>query len=349
MSPLLEVTNLRVRFDTEDGVVHAVDGVSFSVEEGRTLGIVGESGSGKSVTGLTVMGLTRARNATLGGQVLFDGEDVLAMNEERLRSLRGNDVAMIFQDPLSSLHPFYTVGKQLVEAYRTHHSGSKREARERAAEMLNMVGIPDPRSRLDSYPHEFSGGMRQRTMIAMALINEPRVLIADEPTTALDVTVQAQILDIIQKLQAELRMAVIMITHDLGVVAELADDVSVMYAGRVVERATTGTLFDAPQHPYTWGLLASIPRMSAPREEALVPIAGRPPSLITPPNGCNFHPRCPYVRPAHTEVDPMLEPTSQPGHSVACLLAESTRQRLWAQLRHGAQPEEARAAAEPEV
>ena len=344
MSPLLEVENLRVKFTTEDGVVRAVDGVSFSVEEGRTLGIVGESGSGKSVTGLTVMGLTRGRNATLGGQVLFDGEDVLAMDEQRLRALRGNDVAMIFQDPLSSLHPFYTVGKQLVEVYRTHNGASRREGRERAAEMLDLVGIPDARSRLDSYPHEFSGGMRQRTMIAMALINEPRLLIADEPTTALDVTVQAQILDIIQKLQSELRMAVIMITHDLGVVAELADDVSVMYAGRVVERAPTGTLFDGPQHPYTWGLLASIPRLSAPRDEELVPIAGRPPSMITPPTGCNFHPRCPYVRPAHTEVDPMLEPTSQPGHAVACLLTESTRKRLWEQLRQGAQPDEARAA-----
>src|SRR4051794_38572431 len=350
MSSLLEVVNLRVRFETEDGAVHAVDGVSFNVEEGRTLGIVGESGSGKSVTGLTVMGLTRGRNANLGGQVLFDGDDVLAMDEQRLQGLRGNDIAMIFQDPLSSLHPFYTVGKQLVEAYRTHNGGSKRDGRERAAEMLNMVGVPDPRGRLDSYPHEFSGGMPQRAMIAMALINEPRVLIADEPTTALDVTVQAQILDLIQKLQSELRMAVIMITHDLGVVAELADDVSVMYAGRVVERASTTTLFDAPQHPYTWGLLGSIPRMTAPRDEPLVPIAGRPPSLITPPKGCNFHPRCPYVRPAHTEIDPMLEPTSQPGHSVACLLPEPTRQRLWAQLRQGAQPDEARAAVpEPEV
>src|SRR4051812_32603549 len=344
MSPLLEVVNLRVRFETEDGAVHAVDGVSLSVEEGQTLGIVGESGSGKSVTGLTIMGLTRASNASLGGKVLFDGDDVLEMDEQRLRALRGNDVAMIFQDPLSSLHPFYTVGKQLVEAYRTHHDGNKREGRERAAEMLNMVGVPDPRSRLDSYPHEFSGGMRQRAMIAMALINEPRGLIADEPTTALDVTVQAQILDIIQKLQSELRMGVIMITHDLGVVAELADDVAVMYAGRVVERAPTTTLFDAPQHPYTWGLLASIPRLTTSRDEALVPIAGRPPSLITPPNGCNFHPRCPYVRPAHTEVDPMLEPTSQPGHSVACLLSEPERKRLWTQLRQGAQPDEAPAA-----
>src|SRR3954453_13343484 len=344
MTPLLDVVNLRVRFETEDGVVHAVDGVSFSVDEGRTLGIVGESGSGKSVTGLTVMGLTRAGNASLGGHVLFDGDNVLEMDEQRLRALRGNDVAMIFQDPLSSLHPFYTVGKQLVEAYRTHNGGSRRDGRERAAEMLNMVGVPDPRGRLDSYPHEFSGGMRQRAMIAMALINEPRLLIADEPTTALDVTVQAQILDIIEKLQSELRMAVIMITHDLGVVAELADDVSVMYAGRVVERATADTLFDAPQHPYTWGLLGSIPRLTAPRDEELVPIAGRPPSLINRPSGCHFHPRCPYVRPAHTEVDPMLELTSQPGHSGACLLAGSTRQRLWAQLRQGVQPDEARAA-----
>src|SRR3954447_20725973 len=239
MSPLLEVVNLRVRFTTPDGVVRAVDGVSLSVEEGRTLGIVGESGSGKSVTGMTIMGLTRSGNAELSGQITFDGDDVLGMDDRALRNLRGNDVAMIFQDPLSSLHPFYTVGKQLVEAYQTHHGASKADSRARAAEMLNMVGIPDPRGRLDAYPHEFSGGMRQRVMIAMALINEPRVLIADEPTTALDVTVQAQILDVIQKLQQDLRMAVIMITHDLGVVAELADEVAVMYAGRVVERATT--------------------------------------------------------------------------------------------------------------
>jgi peptide/nickel transport system ATP-binding protein len=206
------------------------------------------------------------------------------------------------------------------------------------------VGIPDPRGRLDAYPHEFSGGMRQRAMIAMALINEPRLLIADEPTTALDVTVQAQILEVIQNLQRELRMAVIMITHDLGVVAELADYVAVMYAGQVVERATTATIFDSPQHPYTWGLLGSIPRMSAPRDEALVPISGRPPSLITPPSGCRFHPRCPYVRPAHTEVEPTLDATSQTDHDVACLLAESTRHRLWAQLRQGVQPDQARAA-----
>jgi peptide/nickel transport system ATP-binding protein len=344
VSPLLEVEDLRVSFATEDGVVGAVDGVSLSLEEGRTLGIVGESGSGKSVTGLTLMGLTRARNATLSGVVRFDGEDVLAMEDAQLRALRGNDVAMIFQDPLSSLHPYYTVGKQLVEAYRTHHDAGKPESRERAAEMLNLVGIPDPRGRLDSYPHEFSGGMRQRAMIAMALINDPRLLIADEPTTALDVTVQAQILEVIQSLQQQFRMAVIMITHDLGVVAELADEVAVMYAGRVVEQAPNDAIFDAPQHPYTWGLLRSIPRLSDSRDDELVPIAGRPPSMIHPPSGCRFHPRCPYVRPAHKENDPALEPTSQPGHSVACLLAEPTRQRLWVQLRGGAQPEEARAA-----
>jgi peptide/nickel transport system ATP-binding protein len=344
VSPLLEIADLQVRFTTADGVVRAVDGVSFSVEEGRTLGIVGESGSGKSVTGLTIMGLTRAGNAELDGGITFDGDDVVAMDDAALRRLRGNDVAMIFQDPLSSLHPFYTIGKQLVEAYRTHHDASKADSRERAAEMLNMVGIPDPRGRLDAYPHEFSGGMRQRVMIAMALINEPRLLIADEPTTALDVTVQAQILEVMQRLQAELGMAVIMITHDLGVVAELADEVVVMYAGRVVERGTTATIFDEPQHPYTWGLLRSIPRMSASRDEELVPIQGRPPSLINRPNGCSFHPRCPYVQPRHREIDPELVAASGAGHSVACLLAEPTRQRLWAQLRQGALPEEARAA-----
>jgi peptide/nickel transport system ATP-binding protein len=346
VSRLLEITDLHVRFATADGVVRAVDGVSLSVEEGKTLGIVGESGSGKSVTGLTIMGLTRARNAELSGSIVFDGDDVLAMDEGALRSMRGNDVAMIFQDPLSSLHPFYTVGKQLVEAYRTHHGASKAESRDRAAEMLNMVGIPDPRGRLDAYPHEFSGGMRQRAMIAMALMNEPRLLIADEPTTALDVTVQAQILEVLQRLQAELGMAVIMITHDLGVVAELADSVAVMYAGRVVERGTTATIFDEPQHPYTWGLLRSIPRMSASRDEELVPISGRPPSLINRPSGCSFHPRCPYVRPKHKEVDPQLEPASAGSgdHAVACLLSEPTRQRLWAQLREGALPDDARAA-----
>jgi peptide/nickel transport system ATP-binding protein len=344
VSALLEVEGLRVSFTTEDGVVHAVDGVSLAVDVGRTLGIVGESGSGKSVTGLTVMGLTRARNATIGGSARFDGADLLAMSDDGLRAVRGNDIAMIFQDPLSALHPYYTVGQQLIEAYRVHHPDAHRgEGADRAADMLKLVGIPDPRRRLDSHPHEFSGGMRQRAMIAMALINEPRLLIADEPTTALDVTVQAQILDLIQRLQAELGMAVIMITHDLGVVAELADDVAVMYAGRVVEAGPKAMIFGAPEHPYTWGLLGSIPRMTAPRDVELVPIAGRPPSLINVPSGCSFHPRCPYVLPEHRKVEPALRPTSDvPDHRVACLLEEQTRRDLWRRLRRGTLPPDAR-------
>jgi peptide/nickel transport system ATP-binding protein len=346
VSPLLEVGDLRVQFATEDGVVHAVDGVSLVVEEGRTLGIVGESGSGKSVTGLTVMGLTRARNATLSGTARFDGADLLAMSDAELRAVRGNDIAMIFQDPLSALHPYFTIGKQLIEAYCVHHPHAHRgEAADRATDMLRLVGIPDPRRRLDSHPHEFSGGMRQRTMIAMALINEPRLLIADEPTTALDVTVQAQILELIQRLQAELGMAVIMITHDLGVVAELADDVAVMYAGRIVESGPKATIFGAPEHPYTWGLLGSIPRMTAPRDVELVPISGRPPSLINVPGGCSFHPRCPYVRPAHRKAEPHLQPTADvPEHQVACLLDEKTRRKLWRELREGTLPPDARLA-----
>ena len=346
MTTLLQIDSLRVQFATEDGLVHAADGVSLSVEEGRTLGIVGESGSGKSVTGLTVMGLTRARNATLSGHVRFDGADLLKMTDSEMRTVRGNHIAMIFQDPLSSLHPYYTVGRQLIEAYRAHHrSAGRGEARDRAAEMLRVVGIPDPRVRLDSHPHELSGGMRQRVMIAMALINQPRLLIADEPTTALDVTVQAEILELIQRLQSELGMTVIIITHDLGVVAQLADDVAVMYAGRIVECGPTTTILDVPEHPYTWGLLASIPRMTAPRELELVPIPGHPPSLINRPGGCSFHPRCPYLRLSHTQTEPQLKPTSDaPRHQVACLLGQQTRRDLWGQLRQGALPEAARAA-----
>ena len=306
--PLLEVRDLAVKFTTDDGVVRAVDGVSYSVDPGRSLGIVGESGSGKSVTNLTVLGLTRASNATFSGEVLFEGRDLLAMPEDEIRKIRGEEIAMIFQDPLSSLHPFYRVGDQLIEAVRAHHKVSKSAARDKAVEMLQLVGIPEPRSRVDSYPHEFSGGMRQRAMIAMALINEPKLLIADEPTTALDVTVQAQILELIERLQAETGTAVILITHDLGVVAEVTDEIAVMYAGRIVERAPTRELFASPQHPYTWGLLRSIPRMDAPRDEELVPIEGRPPSLITRPTGCAFHPRCPFVQESHKRIDPKLEP-----------------------------------------
>ena len=252
---------------------------------------------------------------------------------------------MIFQDPLSSLHPFFKVGNQLVEAMQAHREISGKVAKERAVELLGLVGIPDPRERVNSYPHEFSGGMRQRAMIAMALANEPKLLIADEPTTALDVTVQAQILDLIGSLQRELDMAVVLITHDLGVVAEVTDHIAVMYAGRIVESAPTERIFDAPEHPYTWGLLQSIPRLNRPRNEPLIPIPGLPPSLISPPSGCSFHPRCPYVRERHRRVEPQLEPVpGDPGHEVACLLPSEIRKQIWAELRSGAEPEQARAA-----
>src|SRR5918912_1350551 len=262
--PLLVVRDLHVSFKTDDGFVKAVDGVSYTVDRGQALGIVGESGSGKSVSSLTVMGLTRfAGNAQITGSIVFDGKDLLSATDEEMRRLRGNDVAMIFQDPLSSLHPFYRIGDQLVEAVRAHRDVPKAKALDRAVEMLGLVGIPEPRRRVDAYPHEFSGGMRQRVMIAMALMNDPKLLIADEPTTALDVTVQAQILEVLQRLQHELDTAIVMITHDLGVVAELADQVAVMYAGRIVERGPKATIFRSPEHPYTWGLLGSIPRLEA--------------------------------------------------------------------------------------
>jgi peptide/nickel transport system ATP-binding protein len=339
--PLLQVEDLRVHFETEDGIVKAVDGISYSVGAGKALGIVGESGSGKSVSSMTVMGLTRASNARISGRIVFDGQDLLTASDEEIRKIRGGRIAMIFQDPLSSLHPFYKVGDQLVEARRAHHhEESKAKARDRAVEMLSLVGIPDPRRRIDSYPHEFSGGMRQRVMTAMALINDPKLLIADEPTTALDVTVQAQILELIQKLQHELDTAVVMITHDLGVVAEIAEDIAVMYAGRVVERGTADTIFAAPEHPYTWGLLNSIPRLDTPRDQELVPIPGRPPSLITRPPGCSFYPRCPYVRESHKRVDPVLAPADDAGHAVACLLPSETRRSLWAALRTGTTPDQ---------
>ena len=344
MAPLLEVTDLRVEFDTFDGVVHAVDGISYSVEPRGSLGIVGESGSGKTVSSLTVLGLTRFGGARVSGSVTFDGRDLLTASDEELRTLRGNEIAMIFQDPLSSLHPFFKVGWQLTEAIRAHRDVSRAEAENRAVELLDLVDIPDPRGRADQYPHEFSGGMRQRAMIAMALANEPKLLIADEPTTALDVTVQAQILALIDRLRQELGMAVVIITHDLGVIAESVERVAVMYAGRIVETGPTATVFRAPEHPYTWGLLRSIPRLDVPREQPLVPIGGRPPSLINPPSGCHFHPRCPYVRDSHREVDPRLEPVpGDAGHSVACLLPAETRRALWRELREGRVPEDARA------
>jgi peptide/nickel transport system ATP-binding protein len=341
--PLLRIEDLKVDFATEDGVVHAVGGVSLAVKPGQMLGVVGESGSGKSVSMLTVMGLTRSENAAISGSAHFEGRDLLQLPNEELRKIRGNDIAMIFQDPLSSLHPFYKVGTQLVEAILTHQDIPKSEARKRAVELLHLVGIPDPEGRVNNYPHEFSGGMRQRAMIAMALSNDPKVLIADEPTTALDVTVQSQILDLIGGLQRKLEMAVVLITHDLGVVAEYADEIAVMYAGKVVEQAPTDVIFDAPEHPYTWGLLQSIPRLDRRRDEPLVPIPGRPPSLIALPSGCAFHPRCTYVRDRHKRVEPGLEPVpDQNGHLVACLLDPASRRQLWSKLRQGALPESAR-------
>ncbi|HUB73938.1 MAG TPA: ABC transporter ATP-binding protein [Solirubrobacteraceae bacterium] len=342
--PLLRVEDLHVEFPTEDGVVHAVDGVTYQVRRGRTLGIVGESGSGKTVSSLTTLGLTRTQGARVSGRIMFDGRDLVTLSDQQLRAVRGNEVAMIFQDPLSSLHPLFRVGSQLVEAIRAHRHVSKAAARGRAVELLGLVGIPDPQRRVHEYPHEFSGGMRQRAMIAMALANEPKLLIADEPTTALDVTVQAQILALLQRLQRELGMAIVIITHDLGVVAEMADDIAVMYAGRIVETASAKALFDGPEHPYTWGLLKSIPRLSGAREEQLVPIPGAPPSLIHRPSGCHFHPRCPYAQPDHARIDPRLQPVAdEPSHHVACLLDDAVRRRLWAELRNGATPEQARA------
>jgi peptide/nickel transport system ATP-binding protein len=342
---LLEVEDLRVHFHTDDGIVKAVDGVSYRVERGQALGIVGESGSGKSVSSLTVMGLTRFfKSAQISGSIRFDGKDLLTASDEEMRRIRGNEIAMIFQDPLSSLHPFYRIGKQLVEAIQSHRNVSKAQALDRAVEMLGLVGIPEPRKRVDSYPHEFSGGMRQRVMIAMALANDPKLLIADEPTTALDVTVQAQILDLIQRLQSELDTAIVMITHDLGVVAEVADEIAVMYAGEIVEHASKDAIFASPEHPYTWGLLRSIPRLDLPRGEELVPISGRPPSLITLPGGCSFHPRCPYVRESHRHTHPDLEAVpDDTEHAVRCLLASDTRRRVWRELQDGKDPAEARA------
>jgi peptide/nickel transport system ATP-binding protein len=344
---LLEVRDLKVHFRTDDGIVKAVDGVTYSVDRGQALGIVGESGSGKSVSSLTVMGLTRFfSNAEISGEILLDGKNLLTASDEEMRHLRGSEVSMIFQDPLSSLHPFYKIGDQLVEAIRAHRDVSRAQALDRAVEMLGLVGIPEPRKRVDGYPHEFSGGMRQRVMIAMALANDPKLLIADEPTTALDVTVQAQILELIGRLQNELDTAIVIITHDLGVVAEVTTEIGVMYAGRIVEKAPTETIFAAPEHPYTWGLLGSIARLDQGRGEELVPIPGRPPSLINLPGGCSFHPRCPYVREAHRHTDPRLEPVpGDPGHEVACLLASDTRKQLWRSLQAGNAPVAARSEA----
>jgi oligopeptide/dipeptide ABC transporter ATP-binding protein len=325
---LLEVEDLRVHFETEDGVVKAVDGASFAVEQGQTLGIVGESGCGKSVANMTILGLTRAPNARISGRVLFEGEDLNQLDAERLRGVRGNQIAMIFQDPLTSLHPFHKVGDQLLEAILTHQDVSKQVARKRAVELLGLVGIPDPQRRMDEYPHEFSGGMRQRAMIAMALVNDPKVLIADEPTTALDVTIQAQILALIERLQDQLGMAVILITHDLGVIAEVADQVNVMYAGRIVEVGTLDQIYYDPQHPYTWGLLGSLARPDRPRVPRLSQITGQPPSLLAPPQGCHFRPRCPHAFDRCTEVPALEVRGGEAGHPDRCWLSAERKRAL---------------------
>jgi peptide/nickel transport system ATP-binding protein len=330
---LLEVKDLKTYFQTDDGIVKAVDGVSFSVEKGKTLGIVGESGSGKSVTCLTIVGLNPKRTTISSGQALFNGEDLLTASPRRLREIRGNDIAMIFQDPMTSLNPVHTVGHQLVEAILLHNDLPKRQAQGRALELLKAVGIPRAERRIDDYPHQFSGGMRQRVMIAMALVNNPDLLIADEPTTALDVTTQAQILELMNRLQSEFGSAIIMITHDLGVVAEIADEVVVMYAAKVAEKAPVGDLFQQPQHPYTWGLLGSLPRLDV-HVERLVQIPGSPPSLLNPPSGCRFHPRCPYVMEICKHEVPELEPgTTGPEHLQACFLDDETKIREVERLR----------------
>jgi peptide/nickel transport system ATP-binding protein len=329
---LLEVRDLKTYFQTDDGIVKAVDGVSFSIEKGKTLGIVGESGSGKSVTCLTIMGLNARKHTISSGEAIFKGQNLIGMKPSKLREIRGNDIAMIFQDPMTSLNPVHTIGTQLVEAIQLHRDVSTRVARARAQELLNAVGIPRPERRIDDYPHQFSGGMRQRAMIAMALVNDPDLLIADEPTTALDVTTQAQIMNLMKRLQQEFGSAIIMITHDLGVVAETADDVLVMYAAEVAEQAPVQKLFSRPHHPYTWGLLGSLPRLDADIER-LVQIRGQPPSMLHPPSGCRFHPRCPYVMEKCRQADPALVPIStDPDHLQACYLDEATKDREAAKL-----------------
>jgi oligopeptide/dipeptide ABC transporter ATP-binding protein len=317
---LLEVNDLKVQFATEDGIVQAVSGISFKLEKGKVLGIVGESGSGKSVTAMTLMGLTRGVNARFEGEVLYKGTDLLKVSDRELQDYRGNELGMIFQDPMTSLNPVYRIGEQIAEAIRAHEKVDKRTARSRAIELLRQVGIPNPERRVDDFPHQFSGGMRQRAMIAMALSCNPSVLIADEPTTALDVTIQAQIVDLVSRLKDDFGSAVVFITHDLGVIAEIADEIIVMYAGRVVERGSKRDIFYDPQMPYTWGLLGSIPRLDRPRAERLHTIEGMPPSLINLPEGCKFRPRCPHAFEKCMQEPELENRVEAPGHLDRCWL-----------------------------
>jgi peptide/nickel transport system ATP-binding protein len=330
--PLLEVKDLHTSFSTDDGVVQAVDGVSFSVERGQVLGIVGESGCGKSVTVLSIMRLLSTRRSTSTGEVHFDGVELLSQPRSKMQNIRGKDIGMIFQDPMTSLNPVYRIGTQLGEAAALHNPDlSKDQIVGRSLDMLRQVGIPSPERRLESYPHEMSGGMRQRVMIAMAMINNPKLLIADEPTTALDVTTQAQILELIRHLRTDYDSAIVFITHDLGVVAELCDEVVVMYAGKVVERASVDDLFHRPQHPYTWGLLGSLPGRNL-AAERLYSIPGSPPSLLDPPGGCRFAARCPHVMEVCRVEEPPLEALFGDPHLVACHLDVDTRQEKAAEF-----------------
>jgi oligopeptide transport system ATP-binding protein len=319
MNSLLEIKDLKTRFYTEDGVVNAVNGVSYDMEEGEILGVVGESGCGKSVHALSIMRLIPyPPGKIVNGEIWFSGRDLLKVNESEMRFVRGAQIAMVFQDPMTSLNPVYTVGNQIVEALMLHQGMDKKQSRDRAAELLSMVGIPEPRKRLDNYPHQFSGGMRQRAMIAMALSCNPQLLIADEPTTALDVTIQAQIVDLVVRLQEQLGMAVMWITHDLGVVAELAQKVNVMYAGYIIERGDVDDIYKRTRHPYTMGLLGSLPRLDEAPGTKLVSIPGLPPDLIDLPKGCPFYARCPYrVEQCLNEMPP-LECADNSSHTVAC-------------------------------
>ncbi len=330
MSALLDVQDLRVSFRTEDGIVQAVDGVTFTVDSGEVLAIVGESGSGKSVTAMTLMGLTRGPNAKFEGQALFEGRDVVSASDDELRRIRGAEIAIIFQDPMSSLDPVYRIGTQIVEQIRVHEPDvTKAQALDRTVELLERVGIPHARERARSYPHEFSGGMRQRVMIAMALSCSPKLLIADEPTTALDVTIQAQILDELRQLRTDTGAGIILVTHDLGVVADIADRIVVMYAGRVVEEGTLDEIFYDPQHPYTWGLLGSITRVDRDRSQRLPAIPGLPPSLLAPPTGCHFRPRCPHEFDRCVEVPDLASRVpDSPDHRDRCWLEVDGKRQL---------------------
>jgi peptide/nickel transport system ATP-binding protein len=317
---LLDVRGLTVRFPTSDGVVQAVSDVTFTLSRGETLGVVGESGSGKSVSNLAIMGLLNRQRTAIAGEVQFGGRDLLTLPQDEMRKIRGKDIAMVFQDPFACLHPMYRVGTQIAEAVLAHQDVSREVAWKRSVELLGHVGIPNAASRARDFPHQFSGGMRQRAMIAMALVHNPSILICDEPTTALDVTVQAQILELIEEVKREFDIGVILVTHDLGVVAETANSVMVMYAGRVMEYGPARQVFDQPQHPYAWGLLDSMPTIEA-RLDALVPIEGSPPSLLAPPAGCPFHPRCRYAfEPCPTERPPLVAPAPE-AHLDACHLS----------------------------